>query len=1185
LAQRKTLGAEDFVHLHNHTQYSLLDGLTKIPDLMAAVKEYGMSAIAITDHGTLSGLIEFYKEAKAREVKPIFGIETYIAARSLKDKEANIDKENFHLILLAQNDKGYKNLMMLSTIANLEGYYYKPRIDRPTLAKYSEGLIVLSGCMGSEIGSALSQGLIKEAEKTARWYKETFKDRYYLEVQDHGHPEHPTFNPEQETINKEIFKLAEKLNIKTVVTADAHYLRHSDQTAHEVLLCIQTNSLLSDENRMSLKNLELHVTEPSEIIKRWGKDHPDTVSNTREIADRTDISVPLGQILIPKFPVPSGQNEKTYLDLLSYRGLARRYGGVSKKNASELTLEEAKTKVDKKYLERAEYELSVIHSMGFSGYFLIVQDFINWGKDNKIIFGPGRGSAAGSIVSYSLRITEIDPMVYDLMFERFLNPSRVSMPDIDIDIQDTRRDEVIEYCVEKYGREKVANIVTFGRMAARNAVRDVSRVLGVPYAEADRLAKMLPLPIQGRHVPLKESLKTDKQLKNEYATNETAKKVFDLAIQLEGTIRSHGVHAAGVVIAPDDIVNFTPLEMAQKGVVATQYPMGPIDELGLLKIDFLGLSNLTTIRNAQRIIRKVYKDIVNIDELPKDDPKTFELLQRAETVGVFQLESAGMQRYLKELKPTMFTDIIAMNALYRPGPMAEIPRFIESKNFPDKISYLHESLEPILKDTYGVMVYQEQIIQLLQRVAGYSAGEADLVRKAIGKKKREIMQAEEPKFMAGSLKQGLSEKQAKQLWAQIQPFADYSFPKAHATSYAQISYWTAYLKAHYPDAFMAALMTGDYDNIDRLAIEISECRHIGIEVLPPDINESFEEFGIVPGKNKIRFGLKAIKNVGTAAAIEIVEARGDKPFASIEDYLTRVNPRIVNRKAVESLIKTGAFDRFYDRERLLDNLELMLTYAGKYQKQVESNQLNLFSESKNEAASLVSAKIELKKSDTEPDRHNYLSWERELLGLYISEHPLSELGDYLKVNCLALDRIAGLPNDSPVTVGGLITEVKEIVTKGGQKMAFLKIEDLTAEIEMVVFPRVYTQLAASLKRDRVYKFRALVSSKGKLAGDETKSLVLEGLESIEEGARRSGGNKPKEGKQLYIKLKDTSDNTLLSSLKSTIDKYLGDTKVILVLDEASRRQAIRLPGGFDHSNEEALGLLSELVGSENLALS
>ncbi len=1183
MTERKKLKAKDFVHLHNHTQYSLLDGLTKVPELIDFVKKAKMEAIAITDHGTLSGLIELYKEAKSKDIKPILGIETYIASRRLSDKDINYDKENYHLILLAMDDTGYQNLMRLSSIANLDGYYYKPRIDRQTLEQYNKGLICLSGCMGSEIGQALNQGLFKDAQEIAKWYKKVFNDRYYLEVQDHGHPNHPTFNKIQKNINDQVFEIAKNLQIPVVVTADAHYLRQQDQTAHEILLCIQTNSFFTDEKRLSLKDLELHVTEPNEIIKRWGNDNPDVVSNTKKIADLCNVNIPLGKILIPKFPVPQGSNEKDYLEALVYQGLAWRYAKVSRQKSISLTISQAKKLLDQKYIDRAEYELSVIHQMGFSGYFLIVQDFINWGKDNKVIFGPGRGSAAGSIVSYALRITEIDPIKYDLMFERFLNPSRISMPDIDIDIQDTRRDEVINYCVNKYGSQKVANIVTFGRMAARNAVRDVARVLQVPYAEADRLAKMIPLPVQGRHIPLKKSIKDDEDLNNEYKTNETAKKVFDLAIQLEGTIRSHGIHAAGVVIAPDEIVKFAPLEMAQKGVVSTQYSMGPIDELGLLKIDFLGLSNLTTIRNAQRIIRKVYNKTINIDEIPKDDQKTFELLQAADTVGVFQLESAGMKRYLKQLKPTMFTDIIAMVALYRPGPMSEIPRFIEGKNNPNKIKYLHSALESTLKDTYGVMVYQEQIIQILQRIAGYSAAEADLVRKAIGKKKRDIMQAEEPKFISGSMEQGLSKKQAQELWSLIQPFADYSFAKSHATSYAQISYWTAYLKAHFTDAFMAALMTTDYDNIDRLAIEIAECRHLNIEVLPPDINESFVEFGIVPNKKQIRFGLKAIKNVGTSAAEEIVEARGDKHFSSIEDYLTRVNPRIVNRKSLESLIKTGAFDSFYDRQLLLNNIELMISYASRQQKQKESNQLNLF-DSRGPIQNVVSHKIELIKNKEDIDTKVYLSWERELLGIYLSRHPLSDISDYLANKCIPISQIKNMANDAKVTVGGLISDNKEITTKNGQRMAFLKIEDLTADIEMVVFPKVYKDLADQLIRDKIYLFHSTVSSRSSNVNNNSKSLILEDIEPLDL-TKISNSNGSNKDPKVYIKLKNNIDDRLLTNLKTTIDKYIGQAKVILVFENNNDRQAIRLPNGFDHQNTEGINILSELVGSENLAVS
>ncbi|HET8991884.1 MAG TPA: DNA polymerase III subunit alpha, partial [Candidatus Saccharimonadales bacterium] len=602
------LNSKDYVHLHNHTQYSLLDGLTKIPALVDYVSEKGMQAVAVTDHGTLSGTIELYKEARAKNIKPIIGIETYIAARKHTDKEPSKDKPNYHLILLAMNNKGYQNMMALSTIANLEGFYYKPRIDRELLSKHNEGLICLSGCASSELGEALRSGLYDEAKKIAQWYKQVFGDRYYLEIQDHGHVKHTSVWREQTTINDGLIKLSRELDIPAVVTCDAHYLNHADQDAHEILLCVQTASFLSDEKRMSLKDFELHVTDPEEVIARWAEEHPDFITNTKKIADRCNVEIELGKILIPKFPVPKGQNEKTYLEELVYQGLAWRYNYASKEEAKLLTKLAAKALLDEKATQRAEYELSVIDQMNFNGYFLIIHDFINWGKDQGIAFGPGRGSAAGSIVSYALNITELDPLKYNLMFERFLNPHRISMPDVDIDIQDNRRDEVIEYCVNKYGKERVANIVTFGRMAARNAVRDVARVLQVPYAEADRLAKMIPGPVQGRHIPLKQSLKDDVDLKTEYETNETSKKVFDLAMKLEGTIRSHGVHAAGVVIAPEDIVYYTPLEMAQKGVIATQYSMGPIEELGLLKMDFLGLSNLTILSNALRIIKRVYKD-------------------------------------------------------------------------------------------------------------------------------------------------------------------------------------------------------------------------------------------------------------------------------------------------------------------------------------------------------------------------------------------------------------------------------------------------------------------------------------------------------------------------------------------------------------------------------------------------
>jgi DNA polymerase-3 subunit alpha len=1219
-SKKISLEVSDYVHLHNHTQYSLLDGLTKVPALIQYVKSSGMKAVAMTDHGTLSGAIEFYKEANNKGIKPIIGMESYVASRGHLDKEPGKDKQYYHLIVLAMNNQGYRNLMQLSTTANLDGFYYKPRIDHDLLEKYNEGLIILSGCIGGEIGDLLRQNQYDEAKEIAKWYKKVFGDRYYLEIQDSGHPDHPSKWDEQELVNNQVLKLAEELAIDCVVTCDAHYLRHEDKEAHEILLCVQTGSFLSDEKRMTLNDFELHVTDPAEVIARWGKDHPEVISNTRKIADRCGVTIELGKILIPKFPVPKGEDEHSYLQKLVWRGLAWRYGSVDIEESYKLSIAEARKTLNPETIKRVEYELEIINSMGFNGYFLIVQDFITWGKDQGIIFGPGRGSAAGSIVAYAVRITEIDPLRYNLMFERFLNPGRISMPDIDIDIQDTRRDEVIQYCVEKYGSSRVANIVTFGRMAARNAVRDVSRVLQVPYAEADRLAKMIPQPIQGRHIPLAKSIQENPELRAEYATNEIAKRVFDLAVQLEGTIRSHGVHAAGVVIAPDDIVKFVPLEMAQKGVVATQYPMGPIEELGLLKMDFLGLSNLTVVNNALRIIRRVYHNDIQLNEIPNDDQKTFELFQAGDTTGVFQFESAGMKRYLKELKPTLFEDLIAMNALYRPGPMAEIPRFIEAKNDPGPVRYFHDSLEPILEETYGVMVYQEHITQLLQLIAGYTPGEADLVRKAIGKKKREIMEAEEPKFIEGCVRQGLTETQAKQLWAQIQPFADYSFNKAHATCYAQIAYWTAYLKAHYPAAFMAALMTSDYDDSERLAIEITACRKLGIDVLPPDVNESFIEFAVVPDKENpdnrippIRFGMNAVKNVGRGAVEEILRAReAAGSFTDLESFLGEVNSRIVNRKAMESLIKAGAFDRFAPRGTLIHNLDLILAYSQRLQKQASSGQVDIFGDAGNEVVRRV--KLELQPAPVMLEKREELLWERELLGLYLSQHPLEAFEVFLSEQSIPLIELKPEHDGKSVSIGGAITDVREITTKNGQKMAFVKVEDQTAEAEVILFPNAFQQTVGLWERDRIVLIRGKVSTRDRdgSQGNEVKILVDDAREitSQQASAYQATGKKQRVPKpsaksgaatatgpgakavlaeepvseRVYIRLSSSNDENLLMSLKQALDSYQGDTAVVLVLGaDSPSRQAIKLPGGID-AGSAGLSALSELVGAENVKL-
>ncbi|MCA9329011.1 DNA polymerase III subunit alpha [Candidatus Saccharibacteria bacterium] len=1211
MVNQNRLTSADFVHLHNHTQYSLLDGLTKVPDLMDYVKEVGMQAVAITDHGTMSGAIEFYKTAKATNIKPIIGMETYVAPRGHTDKDPSKDKTPFHLILLAMNNQGYENLMRLSSIANLDGFYYKPRIDHQLLQKYNQGLIVLSGCMGGEVSDALRNNQYEKAKSTAEWYKSVFGDRYYIEIQDHGHAKHPSAWDEQVEVTKHSIKLAKELNIPCVLTCDAHYLRHKDQEAHELLLCVQTGSFLSEEKRFSLKEFELHVTDPKEIIQRWGDQHPDFITNTQAIAERCEVNIELGRILIPKFPVPGGESETSYLHKLVYQGLAWRYGGIRRQDAPKLTIPLAKKTLPSDVLKRAQYELGVINDMGFNGYFLIVADFINWGKSEGIVFGPGRGSAAGSIIAYAMRITELDPIKYDLLFERFLNPDRISMPDVDIDIQDTRRDEVIQYCVQKYGKERVANIVTFGRMAARNAVRDVARVLEVPYVEADRLSKMIPPPVQGRHIPLATSLVKDADLKAEYESSQQSKRIFDLAVKMEGTIRSHGIHAAGVVIAPDEIVKFAPLELAQKGVVSTQYSMGPVEELGLLKMDFLGLSNLTIIKNALRIIKRVYDKDIDISQIPLDDQKTFELLQRGDTTGVFQLESAGMKRYLRELKPSKFDDIIAMVALYRPGPMQFIDDFIARKHGLKEVTYEHKGLESALSETYGILVYQEQFMQISKDMCGFTGGQADTLRKAIGKKQRDTMAKMKVAFIDGMVNCSKVPKSfAEKFWAQLEAFADYCFNKSHSACYGLIAYQTAYLKAHYPDSFMAALMTSDYDDIDRLAIEINECNNMGIKVLAPDVNESFVEFAVVPETHQIRFGMAAIKNVGTAAVEEILRARTESSFKGLEDFFERVNVRIVNRKALESLIKTGALDKFGVRAQLLENIDILLAYASRIQKEKASGQIDLFGNAI-DSNDQIKPKLKLDELSKEPVVRDQLQWERELLGLYLSQHPLEDYKLWLREQTVPINELMPEMHNKIVTIGGVIINAREILTKNGQKMAFVQIADESDEIELILFPRIYDESAGLWQRDTVVVISGKISGEDREGNRSSEVKVL--VDSAREVTHAEAKNyapsmkKPKipkinnkklkitdntkstndrlakttDDKKLYIKLTNSNDQKLLIRLKQLIDRNSGEMDVILVFGEGQNRQIIKLPIGLNY-NEQIHKLLINLVGSDNI---
>ena len=1233
------LKPSDFVHLHNHTHYSLLDGLTKIPELVDYVKEQGMEAVAVTDHGTMSGLVELYKCCNDAGIKPVLGLEAYVAARKMTDKDPAHDKQRFHITLLAMNNKGFENLCRIMSNAEIHGKYYKPRTDHDELEKYNEGIICLSGCMGSEISEAIRADDDKRALELIDWYRNVFKDRFYLEMQDHGHPKSSTHSAEQKKVNDWLMAHAEELGLPLVVTCDAHYLKHEDQDAHEVLLCVGTAANLSDKNRMTLKDFDLHVISAQEIIDHWQDTCPEAVLNSRRIADRCNVDLELGRILIPKFPVPDGEDEKSYLDKLVFRGLVYRYGGKTTEETEKLSIEECRkilAEVDKdrdektQILPRIDYELSVVDKMGYNGYFLIVQDFIMWGKNQNIVYGPGRGSAAGSLLAYALRITELDPLKYDLLFERFLNPDRISMPDIDTDIQDTRRDEVIEYCTQKYGEARVSNIATFGKMMAKNAVRDVARVLEVPYAEADRLAKMVPDPVMGHHCHLADAIKDVPELKTEYETNPISKEVLDFASRLEGTIRNHGVHACGVVIAPDDLVKFLPLEVSAKGPIAAQFPMGTVEELGLLKMDFLGLSNLSVINNALRMIRKVYHDDIDMYSVPLDDPKTYELLQRADTTGVFQLESAGMKRYLKDLKASSFEDIIAMVALYRPGPMQFIDSFIRRKHGEEPITYLHPGLENALKSTYGIMIYQEQFMQISKEWCGFTGGQADTLRKAVGKKKVDLMKKVKPEFIKGAVEiGGATEEIAETFWSQLLDFANYCFNKSHAACYALVAYWTAYLKAHYPDAFMAALMTADMRWTDRLAIEIAECKHLGLKVLGPDINQSYGDFGIVGGENTIRFGLSGVKNMGKSLIEDIVIPERDKngPFKSICDFAKRVDSTKFNKKSWEAAIKTGAFDRFgYSRSDLLFNLEAIQAYGAKVQKDVGSGQTDLFG-AMGEAGAVP--EVEIKPSPTVASDKELLLWERDLMGLYLSAHPLDKYDVYFKEQTHPMSLITMENDNKLVTVGGIITAVRTILTKSNTKMAFVKVENKAGECEVIVFPSLFESCGAKLVVDNVIKVTGKVNatdrdgnktSEVKLMAEVIEVISDELLESYEStgqtlaeptlaapkkrysktaathvshreqpaeepSAPAAPLTPPKDPRKekLYILIENPDNTDDLAAIRRLCDLSLGVQDVILVLKDGEEKKPLKMPFKVDVT-DDLLTKLREIVGEANVKL-
>ncbi len=1023
----------NFVHLHTHSHYSLLDGLGKIPELVTQAKALGMDALALTDHGVLYGAIEFYKECKAQGIKPIIGMETYVALGSRFDKRAQVDNDYYHLILLATSYQGYKNLLQLTTLAHLEGYYYKPRVDWELLERFHEGLIALSACLGGQMAREIVGGAstARLKEIVAQHQRVFGVDNYFFELQ------HRPSIPKQQLVNSTLITLGKELGVPVVATNDLHYIHSEDADAQDVLLCLQTKSQRSDTKRMNMLGEDYSLLPPAKMEELFSY-IPEAMSNTVKIADRCAIEIPLRQIILPEFPLPAGVSAQQALEQLCEQGLPRRYGHA----------------INPSIRERLTYELGVIAKTGFASYFLIVADFVNWAKAAGIMVGPGRGSAAGSIVSYLLNITNVDPVHFKLFFERFLNPERISMPDIDLDFADRRRDEVLRYVEEKYGKDHVAQIITFGTMAARAAVRDCGRVLGMSYAICDRIAKLIPM-----FTGLADALEQVPELKALYTQDADARLVLDTAKKVEHVARHSSTHACGVVISDKPLVEYMPLQFASSDdrSVISQYELHAVEDLGILKMDFLGLRNLTILEDALRIIHETRSVTIDLEKIPMDDAPAFDLLQRGDTTGVFQLESSGMKRYLRELKPTVLEDIIAMVALYRPGPMEFIPDFIASKRGLKKIEYLHPKLEPILDYTYGIAVYQEQVLQIARDIAGFSLGEADVLRKAIGKKIKHLLMEQREKFVKGAVEHGVSKSIAQKLFDFTEPFARYGFNRAHAACYGLIAYQTAYLKANYPVEFMAALMGSELGDVERIAVLVKECRQMDLAVLPPDINESGQTFNVVvaEGKPAIRFGMAAVKNVGEGVVAGIVAERTlHGPFLSLGDFLSRLGVEHLNKKSLESLAKAGALDRLGDRSLLVGNVEKMLKFLRSSTPAEGSSAQSSLLFMMDPA---MSAPV-LHLDPIAPERREtVLAWEKELLGLYVSEHPLSAYQGQLATLSTPIASIVQYYEQQGAVIGGMVSTVKLIYTKKGEKMVFAQFEDLHDTIELIVFPSVHQQ--------------------------------------------------------------------------------------------------------------------------------
>ncbi len=1127
-----------------------------------------MPAMALTDHGVMYGAIEFYQKATEAGIKPILGVEAYIARRTMHDREARLDSRPYHLTLLARNETGYKNLLKLVSASHLEGFYYKPRMDKEILAQHAEGITVLTGCLNSELSRLILDNQMGAAEELITYYLDHFgRENVFLEIQDH-----PALK-DQITVNGAITELSKKLLVPMAATGDSHYLSHDDQDAHEVLLAVSTGKDVDDAERMTLKDVDLSVATPEEMRTRFAG-FEEAVENTLRVAENVNLTFDLGKNILPKFPLPKEATDpQAYFEELAWKGHRERY---SEDNA------EAK--------ERLEFELGVIKNMGFADYFLIVSDFVAWAKSQGIVVGPGRGSAAGSITAYCLGITGLDPLRYGLLFERFLNPDRISMPDIDIDFADDRRDEVLRYVQEKYGESQVGQIITFGTMAARGSIRDVARSLGMSFADGDRIAKLIP----GKPgTTLKGALEQVKELKQIYDNEPEMKRLIDMAMKLEGVARHASTHACGVIVADKPLTEYVPLTTNQKGPMKalTQFGMVDCETVGLLKMDFLGLSNLTIIKNALRIIRKRHGVDVDIDSLPLDDRLTYELLSRAETTGVFQLESDGMKRYLKELKPSQFEDIIAMCALYRPGPMEFIPDFIARKHGRKEVRYIHPSVEDILKPTYGVMVYQEQMMSMSRILAGFSRGEADTLRKGVAKKIKKVLDKIEPQFIEGCEKVGsITRDQAKELWSEWLAWAKYGFNKSHAACYALVAYQTAYLKAHYPAEFMAALMTSDIHNLDRIKIEINEAEHMGLRVLPPAVNESFVEFGVVSDGKEIRFGLAAIKNIGEAVAEKIMEERkANGAYQSLEDFCSRLGPSVLNRKVLEALAMSGALDDLGERQQILDNLDMILKFMQAVEKERTSAQGSLFGGLEDSQA--PQTKLELVR--TQPaTKQQRLAWEKELLSVYISEHPLDEHKEKLGKIPNEIGDLEQVKVEEKVTIGGVITAARPITTKKGDPMVFATIEDLTGAIELVVFPKVFKENPALWDVDTVLLVRGKMNER-----DGERKVLVDAASLLANATIRGSKKKPPVPIQQAVPADRPSTTTArgirllldpsvprqaLEAVKQTIASSPGGLPVICVIDgPVPRTVTTSLTASPD---DQLLRALTETLGPNRVEL-